>query len=263
MPRVDLRPLAAAAATAIVSCGLLAFAVGLGLLGANVGRGANFCEAARDAIIVQPANTFSNAGFVVAGLAIAWHTGSGMARGSVLAANRGFATGFACLVVLLGPASAAMHATQSAAGGHLDLASMYLVASFVAAYAGMRWFKGGPAQFVALFVGGVAFCEIVGLLGTEVPVVQYAGNLAFALLLIIAVALEVGLLRRAGCRAHPWYGIAALATIVVAFVIWNVSTTRLCSPDSLLQGHAIWHLLCAVAAYLLYRFYASEDASAG
>ncbi len=263
MPRVDLRPLAVARATAILSCGLLAFAVGLGWLGVNVGRGANFCEAARDAIIVQPANTLSNVGFVVAGLAIAWHTGSGTARGSVLAANRGFGTGFACLVVLLGPASAAMHATQSAVGGHLDMASMYFVASFAAAYAGMRWLRGGSWQFLALFVGGVAFCEIVGLLGPAVPVIQYAGNAAFALLLLIAIALEVGLLRRAGRRAHPSYGIAALATIVVAFVIWNVSKAWLCDPDSLLQGHAIWHLLCAMSAYLLYRFYASEDAATG
>ena len=68
----------------------------------------------------------------------------------------------ACLVVLLGPGSAAMHATQSALGGHLDMLSMYLVAAFAAAYATMRWLRGGTGLLAATFVGGVAFCELVG-----------------------------------------------------------------------------------------------------
>ena len=46
--------------------------------------------------------------------------------------------------------------------------------------------------------------------------------------------------------------------MLVAFTIWLLSNAGWCDPDSLLQGHAAWHLLCAVAAYWLYRLYASE-----
>jgi hypothetical protein len=46
--------------------------------------------------------------------------------------------------------------------------------------------------------------------------------------------------------------------MLVASVIWNASQHGLCDPHSLLQGHAAWHLLCAVSAYFLFRFYASE-----
>lgn len=49
--------------------------------------------------------------------------------------DRRLATGLAVVVVLLGPASMAMHATQSVPGGRLDLLSMYLIGGFAAAYA--------------------------------------------------------------------------------------------------------------------------------
>ena len=62
------RPIVITAATAFLSCGLLALAVWRGWLGLDVGRGATFCEAARSSVVRQPANTFSNAGFVIAGL---------------------------------------------------------------------------------------------------------------------------------------------------------------------------------------------------
>ena len=131
----DRRPFLAALATAVVSTGLLALAIGLDWLGPDVGRGAQFCEAARDGWLKQPANALSNLGFVVAGLVIGWQAPGRPLRFA------GLATAYACVVVLLGPASAAMHATQSALGGRLDMTSMYLVSSFAAAYALTRWWR--------------------------------------------------------------------------------------------------------------------------
>ena len=256
----DRRPIVAAAATAFVSCGLLALAIGRGWLGADVGRGAGFCEAARDWVVAQPANTFSNVGFVAAGLLIAWHAGNRDNLGTTLSAHRHLATAMACLVVLLGPGSAAMHATQSAAGGHLDMLSMYLIAAFAAAYAAMRWLGAGVATFVATFAAGVAFCELVGAWGGVIPVVMSSGNAAFGLLLIVATVLEVLIMRSGAVRARRGFAYASLAALCTAFVIWNVTKAWLCDPHSLVQGHAIWHLLGAAAAYLLYRYYASEDA---
>ncbi|WP_243058171.1 ceramidase domain-containing protein [Nocardioides sp. SR21] len=258
MPDRSLRPLACAGAVAVVSIALLAVAVGADWLGPDVGRGANFCEAARDAVVLQPANSFSNLGFVVAGLVIAWHAGR-IPRDKW--ALNGLATPYACLVVLLGPASAAMHATQSEVGGQLDLLSMYLVASFAAAYAVLRWYRRDRVFFWQLFLLLVAACELIGLLGDDVPVVQQAGNVAFAALLLTAVVVEVRLWRRHenGVRTDLRWGAGALGVILVAFAIWNVTKTHWCDPHSLLQGHGAWHLLGAVSAYLLFRLWASES----
>jgi hypothetical protein len=46
--------------------------------------------------------------------------------------------------------------------------------------------------------------------------------------------------------------------ILTAFAIWNGTKEWLCDPHSLIQGHAIWHILGAAAAYFLFRYYASE-----
>ena len=255
----DRRPILIAGTTAVASCGLLALAIWRGWLGVDVGRGANFCEAARASIIRQPANTFSNVGFVAAGLLIAWHAGGRGNVGTTLSAHRHLATVVASLVVLLGPGSAAMHATQSAIGGDIDMLSMYLVASFAAAYAVMRWLRGGTRLLATTFVAGVAFCELVGWWGADLPVVMHSGNAAFALLLIIATALEVLILRRREVHARRVHAYASLASILSAFAIWNATKTWLCDPHSLIQGHAIWHILGAVSAYFLYRYYASEE----
>jgi hypothetical protein len=257
MPR-DRRPILIAATVAVTSCALLALAIRGGWLGPDIGRGANFCEAARDWVIRQPANTFSNVGFVCAGLLIAWHAGAATGRGGTLAAHRQLATAIACIVVLLGPGSAAMHATQSALGGDLDMLSMYLVASFAAAYAAMRWLRGGTRLLAAVFAGGVAFCEVAGLWRAELPVVMYAGNLAFGLLLVAAITIEVLIIRRGEAHARRAYAVVSLASMLTAFAVWNAAKTWLCDPHSLIQGHAIWHVLGAVSAYFLYRYYASE-----
>lgn len=252
----DLRPLAVTGAVALGSVGLLVLAVGQGWLGADVGRGGDFCEAARDGAVRQPANAFSNAGFVAAGLLVAWRAGRASALGDVL--SRPLATAYACVVVLLGPASAAMHATQSALGGDLDLLSMYLVASFAAGYALMRLLRRGPVFFTQVFLLLVAGCQLVGLYPHEVPVVVFAGNVAFGVLLITAITIEVRLSRRGPARTDLRWGAAALLVMVVAFAIWNASQHGLCDPRSLLQGHAVWHLLGAASAYLLFRLWASE-----
>ncbi|HXH77486.1 ceramidase domain-containing protein [Nocardioides sp.] len=251
-----LRPLAITATVAALSVGLLVMAVSYGWLGPDVGRGANFCEAARaDAVVRQPTNTFSNASFVLAGLLVAWHA---VRAGASSLMPLGLQTAYASVVVLLGPASAAMHATQSSLGGHLDLLSMYLIAGFAASYAWVRWVRRGPAAFAGAYAACVLGCELVGLWPRPVPVVNHAGNIGFAVLLIAAVVLETRLWRRGETRRSIGFGLAALASMLVAFGIWIMSQHSWCDPHSLWQGHGAWHALCAVATYFLYRLYASE-----
>lgn len=254
--RVSTQPLGIASAVAVASVGLLAAALTFGWLGLDVGRGASFCEAARDALVRQPANTFSNLGFVIAGLAIAWHVsrrGSGTMSATL-------ATAYAVLVVLLGPGSAAMHASQSALGGHLDVYSMYLLAGFVFSYAAARLLALRAAGFAGLFVVVLGLCTIAEFTPAEVPVVMTVGNAVFALLLLAGLVLEVILRVRGASGLDLRWGFASLATLLVAFAIWGTGKDGgpLCDPQSLLQPHAVWHILDAVAAWLLYRYYASS-----
>ena len=250
------RPVTTTSLAAAASVALLVAAVAQGWLGADVGRGANFCEAPHDGWVRQPANTFSNAGFVVAGLLIARRVGRRSSTDAVMSPTVG--TFLACVVVLLGPASAAMHATQTEWGGDLDMLSMYLVAGFAAAWAWVRWTRRGTAAFVTAYVACVAACEVAGLWSDPVPVVHYTGNLAFGVLLVVAVVLETRLWRRGETRLVFRHGVVALAAMLVAFTIWLLSNAGWCDPDSIVQGHAAWHLLGAVSVYWLFRMYESE-----
>jgi hypothetical protein len=82
----------------------------------------------------------------------------------------------------------------------------------------------------------------------------------FGCLLLTAVALEVLMMRRGETSARRIYAYGSLGSLGLAFAIWNATQDWLCAPRSPVQGHAIWHILDAVAAYLLYRYYASEEA---
>lgn len=254
------RPLLITSGVAFGSVALLGLAIAEGWLGPDVGRGANFCEQAVDGLVRQPANTLSNAGFVIAGLLVARRAGRRRSADGVM--STAVATSYACVVALLGPASAAMHATQTAWGGHLDMLSMYLIASFAAAWAWVRWTRRGTRAFATTYVLGVAACELAGLWPDPVPVVTYAGNLAFAVLLVVAIVLEIRLWRRGESVIVFRHGVVALAAMLVAFTIWLLSTYGWCDPTSIWQGHAMWHLLCAVAAYWLFRMYESERRTA-
>ncbi len=247
------RPLLLATLTAVSSLTLLALAVRFGWLGPDVDRGAEFCEAAAGRVR-QPVNTLSNLGFVVAGLAVARQAGRLPVVGTV----------YACLVVLLGPASMAMHATESSLGGHLDMLSMYLVASFAVAYAAMRLTRRGPTTMAVVLTVSLLGCGVVEVAGGRVPVVMHAGNLAFGALLVTALLLERRILRRGETSLDRRWILAAVGSLLLAFAIWSTAKdgSPLCWPGSLYQGHGVWHLLCALSAWCLFRFYASEQRTA-
>ena len=260
----DLRPLVVVAATAVVSLALVVAAARWGWLGADVGRGDGFCEAARRGWVRQPANTWSNLGFVVAGLAIAWFAGDRTRLGVTLGLHPGLATAYAVLVVLLGPGSMAMHATQTDLGGHLDLLSMYLVSGFALAYALMRFAHRGPGFLAVVFTVAVVAGMAVHLNGGSVPVVGHAGNAAFGGEILLALGLEVALYRRRppAPRQDVRFGVASVGTLALAFAIWTTGMRDhpWCHPTTLVQQHGAWHLLCAVSAYLIFRHYAAERA---
>ncbi len=266
----DPRPVVVTGLTALVSLALVLAAARWGWLGPDVGRGSGFCEAARPGWVRQPANAWSNLGFVVFGLAVAVYASRPLRLGLTLGARPALATAYAVLVVLLGPGSMAMHATQTDLGGHLDLLSMFLLSGFAVAYATMRWTGRGPATLAVGFVLAVGVGMAVHLHGGSVPLVGHVGNAVFGIELWLAIGLEVALWRRgrsgAGARQDARFALASVGVLAVAFAIWTTGKTGhpWCHPDTLFQQHAVWHLMDAVAAYLLFRHYAAErPASAG
>lgn len=245
---------------ALTSFTVFLLAVANGWMGSPYGKiGKGFCEAC-DGLIKQPVNTWSNFGFIAAGLAIAW-----LMRKNAFSENHNAFTQstftpifFSSLVILVGPCSMAMHATLSRIGGALDLLSMFLVNAFLMAYALQRFFRWKPWRFTVVFVLVTAICEWAGYYRHHIPMLT--GGRAFLFFLGATVIFETLNSYVRKLKHEIKWLFYSLVSFLTAFTFWNLWKTNspLCDPHSLMQGHAVWHLLDALSLFFLFRFYVSE-----
>ncbi len=245
--------------TAVTTLMLVVFAVYGGWFGKSAHIGTGFGEISRPGFIKQPVNTFSSLGFVLTGLAIGWCI---MRRSCVqhptLFTRETFVSAlFPSLVVCLGPGSMAMHATETQWGGHLDMLAMYFFVGFLVAYAFQRFLRFTRLWFVLLFAAVVVVCLYVDNLHYSMPFMRDFGDFIFGLCILFAAVIEgLNVYVRKMNHDVRW-GALTLSLLLLAFLIWKLSLTR--TPSySLVQGHGVWHVLCAVSAYCLFRYYVSE-----
>jgi hypothetical protein len=220
-----------------------------------------FCEAPRAGLVRQPANTFSNFGFVAVGLAIAaargrQRAGRATAPGNPLTTGTLLPTLVSLAVALLGPGSMFLHASLTGWGGVLDVLSMYLWVTFAIAYAALRAASLSTNAFLALHAA------LFAAAGWSKLATSGSSDLVFGLL-IAGFVLGEGAVwhrQRALRQDRRWLALA-LGFFAVAFALWLPSRRpdgALCDPHSLLQGHAAWHLLCATAAGSIWLYWRSE-----
>jgi hypothetical protein len=220
-----------------------------------------FCEAPRSGLVRQPANTFSNFGFVAVGLAIAAARGR-LRAGRATAPSNALTTGtllptlVSLAVALLGPGSMFLHASLTDWGGALDVLSMYLWVTFAIAYAVLRAASLSTSAFLALYAA------LFAATGWSKLATSASSDVVFGLLIAGFVLGEgaVWRRRRALRQDRRWLTLALLC-FSAAFALWLPSRRPdgpLCDPHSLLQGHAAWHLLCAAAAGAIWLYWRSE-----
>jgi hypothetical protein len=224
-----------------------------------------YCEKARAGWVKEPANTWSNLGFIIVGLTIAWQMmwGSFKKNANDLTRSDFLSIFFSSLVICLGPAAMAMHASYTRVGIELDGLSEYLVAGFILAYSTQRFFYMGTKYFLSIFFLVIVTCELLVRITIPLPIFRSLGNLVFASFLTLATVTEILIVFYRQSNIKKRWGIATLITVLTAFLIWSLSKNDgpLCYPRSLFQGHAAWHLLDALALYFLFLYYVSEHNS--
>jgi hypothetical protein len=224
-------------------------------------RPACFCETPREGLVAQPANTLSNLGFITVGLVIAaWADAQrrrGFRDGPANPITRGsfHPALFAVVTALLGPGSMALHATLTRWGGHVDVASMYLFAALLVTHGLGRIAPLPPPRFLAAWA-----LLSSGLVATKLWV-PISSDFVFGAVLAAAAAIDLAVRRRRPDLRRDGRLLAlGGAFFAVAFAIWLPSRSggALCVPGSWLQGHAAWHVLCALAAGSLFLYLRSE-----
>lgn len=196
-------------------------------------------------------------------LAVGWQAVRD-ARHPSLPRNRMTTTSFypsfyAGVAAFLGPGSAALHATTTGWGGRIDVFSMYVYAVWLLAFAWIRLRDGGRGDFLRVYLPAIGILSAVHFLGW-VPI---SSDFVFGGLVAGIGVLEAVIhFRRPDLESRRRYSLGAAGAFLLAFAIWLPSRTGgpLCDPDSLVQGHAVWHLLCAVSVWLLYQQARSERA---
>lgn len=177
---------------------------------------------------------------------------------------------YACAAILIGLGSWFYHASLTFVGQWFDVMGMYLLGTFMVLYHVARL---RPLSNRAFAIGYAAFNLALGVSLIIVPELR---RYLFGGLLVMTIVLEVLLRQRRRNRVSPGerggkgesrnpvsdgggYFVAALLIYVLAQIIWTLDLNHIvCHPHGLLQGHAIWHVLTALSAGLLYLYYRSE-----
>ena len=215
-----------------------------------------FCELPRVGnLMLQPANSLSSfgyvmIGFLMVGIARAGDTASAL---SPLAMQT---LGVTSIIVGLG--SAVLHATLTLWGQFFDVVGMYLVGSFFLVRALARWRNIPDGRATALFIG------LSGMLILLLIILPEIRRWLFAVLLILAIIVELAFARPLRSGARLKYYLGGLFATALAFGIWILDQQHIiCAPESLLQGHAVWHILGAASLWLTFCYYRSEGSLYG
>lgn len=192
------------------------------------------CEAVRSWLGAQPVNTASSLAYLVAaGVLLRWWRRGPGSGWLVLAAG----------LVAESAGSAAFHAGDGTVGAALHDAALVAIVAYLGGWHAGRALRVGRdiAPAVSL-IAAVAFLPLaVGVPGATSVVVGLA--------LVVLVAGEVWARR---CGLAPVLELRLVAVASIAVLAWWTGRTggALCRPGSLLQPHALWHVLSAATVVL-------------
>ncbi len=215
-----------------------------------------FCEAPRGgAAVLQPANAWSSFAFVLLGSLILQATRQ-WDRRTAFPVEAARIYGVAATIVGVG--SFFLHATLTLWGQFADVLGMYLISGFGLVYGLTRWLRWRQRQSLIVYV------LVCAALITSLILFPETRRWLFAIILILALGIELLFARRRRRDVKLSLFLIGIAANALAFAIWILDQTRtVCAPESFVQGHAIWHILGAVSVWMTYRYYRSERASLG
>ncbi len=194
-----------------------------------------FCERTLDGFPKHPADTWSNIGPLIAGIAILW-----VSHGRPAPVR---AIGIASVVTAV--CSALFHASNAYVGEVLDLAGMY---AFILSCAATQVYRHRWAGSLTSAIGGFV---VAGGLTALAAAFTWAKSPLFAVVLLAVVVVEIF----DPAVKHYKNAYAALAWLAVAFVFWVLDYSHvLCDPDNhWLTGHGLWHLMNGPAFWFTYK----------
>ena len=216
-----------------------------------------FCEKAGEGLVRQPVNTYSSLSFTLLGFIIisrAKQDTEDGCLGNPISSRFIYGAVFGASLALTGLGSAFYHASLSFAGQTVDVIGMYFSVSFILIYNLLRScsLKEGSAAALYLIINAVLSYVLIFF--------PAARRYVFASFLILSLLLELRFRRKKRFYIESKYLICSFFIMLFSFCIWILDASKiLCSPESLIQGHGVWHVGGAVSVWFLYLYYRSEN----
>jgi Ceramidase len=191
--------------------------------------------------------------FVLVGLLIAHASAPRQDCWNRMARDPAYRRLYGYALVAIGLGSYFYHASLTFAGQVCDMSGMYLLITFALLYGVARRTEIRSVAVIPAYVG----LNVI-LLGFQIAFPDLR-RYVFGLLVLVVVGMESRYRHQPGVTIESKWLLRGAAIMALAFFIWVLDITEVaCDPANPLQGHAVWHMLSAVAGWSLYRYYRSE-----
>jgi len=231
------------------------------------GNAFHFCESNHmDQLIRQPSNTWSNLGYFLVALFMLT-MGVNDLKQSGRKASDNFLVRYPVFSILFGLyamylfiGSFLFHASLSSYFQKMDQTGVYSIAIIVLAFNLYKifpvfrfkgtWKSTHTLMAITTLVLNYVIFEKLQLININIlfPVIM-------ALVFLTSCYYLLFVSNEHYFTNYLW---AALSALMLASVIWILDRTNVaCNPNSILQGHALWHLLTAVSILFIYLYYRS------
>lgn len=200
-----------------------------------------YCERQLCGWLQQPANTWSNVGYLIASLFI-------LRSKKTVERQFFFWSTFSLFI-----GSTLFHMSGSHLGKILDVGAMLALSMGICALAIQRYFSWNRGPTLILFFAGLSL-SLLFLYIFDV------GNIPFSLEILIAAVLETKMICEGRGKLYGRIFFFSLFLEFLAGIALVLDLTRTwCEPDNhIINGHAVWHLFSAAAIYTFFRAQKSQ-----
>lgn len=205
-----------------------------------------WCEENLCQWVTEPANTWSNLGYLLVGLFVTYLAFKNKEKASLKQ--------YGPIIFFMGAMSFFYHQSNFYGSQILDFVGMFF---FVGWVIGMNLIRLGKLQSSQL----ISFNLGLGLTLTGVMHVMYRSGIKFQGIILFAafVIVFTEILARKIVKADLKWFYTTIVFLIVAFGFSISDATRFwCDPTQhgwFSQGHAMWHWTAAIAMYTIYRHY--------
>ncbi len=200
----------------------------------------SFCEERLCSWIVEPANTWTNIGYLIVAILI-FRSQTENKEAQKIFWRATFA-------LFLG--STFFHMSATVMGKMADVAAMFLLSVGILCLSLKRLIKLKDPATELIYFSLLAFSLLFLF-------IFKFGNIVFASQLIASCLIEFYLAFKKRSSISGKTFLLAITTAAVAFLFWNLDVTKIyCDPHNhFINGHGLWHLLAALAIFLLFKAY--------